>query len=49
MKDIKSNTFTILMSWFNSVMRSIKFDAFTTLIKIIFTLNFLYFNDVSLK
>jgi len=30
-------------------MKDIKPDAFTTLIKIIFALSFLYFNDVFLK
>ena len=30
-------------------MKDIKLNAFTTLIKIIFTFSFLYFDDVSLK
>jgi len=49
MRDIKSDTFIMLMSWFNSVIRSMKFNAFTTLMKIIFTLSFLYSDDVFLK
>ena len=49
MRNIKSNAFTMLMSWFSSVMKDIKFNTFTILIKIIFTLSFLYFNDVLLK
>ncbi len=49
MRDIKSDVFTMLMNWFNSMMKNIKFDAFTTLMKIIFALSFLCFNDVFLK
>ncbi len=49
MKDMKSDAFAMLMNWFSSVMKSMKFDAFTTLIKIIFTFSFLCFDDVSLK
>ncbi len=49
MRDIKSDAFAILISWFNSVMKNIKFDVLATLIKIIFTLSFLYSDDVSLK
>ncbi len=49
MRNIKFDVFTMLMSWSNSVMKDIKFNAFTTLIKIIFALSFLCFNDISLK
>ncbi len=49
MKDVKSDTFIMLMSWSNSIMRSIKFDVLTILIKIIFTLSFLCSDDVFLK
>ncbi len=49
MRDMKSDAFTMLMNWFSSVMKSMKPDVFTTLIKIIFAFSFLCFNDVSLK
>ncbi len=49
MKDIKFNTFTMLMSWSDSVMWDVKFDILTTLIKIIFAFSFLYSDDVFLK
>ncbi len=49
MKDMKSDAFTMLMSWFSSVMKNMKLNVLTTLMKIIFTLNFLYSDDVLLK
>ncbi len=49
MRNIKLDAFTMLMNWFSSVMRDIKLNTFTTLMKIIFTLSFLCFDDVSLK
>ncbi len=49
MRDVKSDTFTMLMSWSNSVMRSMKFNVLATLMKIIFALSFLCSDDVSLK
>jgi len=48
-KDVKSDAFAMLMSWFSSVMKNMKLNAFATLIKIIFALSFLCSDDVSLK
>ncbi len=49
MRDMKSNAFAMLMSWFSSVMRDVKPDVLATLMKIIFAFSFLYSNDVFLK
>jgi len=49
MKDMKSDAFIMLMNWFSSVMRDVKLNVLATLMKIIFTLNFLCFDDVFLK
>ncbi len=49
MKDIKSDAFIMLMSWSDSVMRSMKSNVLATLMKIIFALSFLYSDDVFLK
>ncbi len=49
MKDMKSDAFIMLMNWFSSVMRDMKLDVLATLMKIIFTLNFLCSDDVFLK
>jgi len=49
LKDVKSDTFTMLMSWSDSVMRNVKPDVFATLMKIIFAFSFLCSDDVSLK
>ncbi len=49
MRDVKLNAFTMLMNWSNSVMKSIKSDVLTTLMKIIFAFSFLCSDNVSLK
>jgi len=49
MKDMKSDAFIMLMNWFSSVMRDVRLDVLATLMKIIFTLNFLYSDNVFLK